>query len=143
MRVKRGVAARRKHKKLLAQTKGMQGLRRSSVKKAREAVYKATAYAYRDRRVRKRDFRGVWISRIGAGARAEGLTYSQFTHQLKTAGVELDRKILADLAVREPEIFAAIVRQIAGAARKSEQARASSLSSAIVRETKEAGAPER
>jgi large subunit ribosomal protein L20 len=120
MRVKRGVTARKKHKKLLQQTKGMQGLRRSSVKKAREAVYKAASYAYRDRRNRKRDFRGVWISRIGAGARLEGLTYSELTHRLKMSGIEIDRKILADLAVREPEVFKAIVKQIAGVARKSE-----------------------
>ena len=104
-RIKRGVTAHRRHKRLLAQTKGYQGLRRHSVKKAREALLKADSYAYRDRRNRKRDFRRLWITRINAAARQEGMSYSQFMHGLRLAEIELDRKVLADIAVRDPETF--------------------------------------
>ena len=112
MRVKRGVAARKRHKRLLEKTKGMQGLRRASVKKAREAVLKAEGYATRDRKARKRDFRSLWIARIGAASRAEGLPYRELISRLKERGVGLDRKILADLAVREPEVFRQIISEI-------------------------------
>lgn len=110
-RVKRGVTSHARHKRLLKQTKGYQGLRRSSVKKAREALFKAWQYAYRDRRTRKRDFRGLWIQRINAGARQHGLSYSQFMHGLKLAGNELNRKVLADLAFSEPEVFGKLAEQ--------------------------------
>ena len=112
MRVKRGTTTKRRHKKLLTQTKGMQGLRRSSVRKAREAVYKALSYSYRDRRNRKRDFRSLWIARIGAASRANGLPYNEFIQRLKKSNVELDRKVLADLAVSEPKTFVKIVEEV-------------------------------
>lgn len=118
MRVKRGVAARKRHKKLLKQTKGMQGLRRSSVKKAREAVMKASSYAYRDRRNRRRDFRSLWIARIGAAARGHGISYRELMQGLKRSEIELDRKILADLAVREPEVFAKVTEEAKNAVAK-------------------------
>ncbi|MSU75865.1 50S ribosomal protein L20 [Patescibacteria group bacterium] len=105
-RVKRGVTAHKRHKRLFKQTKGYSGLRRHSVKKAREALLKAWTYAYRDRRTRKRDFRRLWIQRINAGARQHGLSYSQFMYGLKNKGVELDRKILAEMAYSQPEAFA-------------------------------------
>ena len=110
-RVKRGVTAHRRHKRVLRQTKGYQGLRRHSVKKAREALLKAWSYAYRDRRTKKRDFRRLWIQRINAGACQHGLSYSQFTAGAKAAGIELNRKMLADLAYSEPKAFAALVKQ--------------------------------
>lgn len=110
-RVKRGVAAHKRHKRVFKQTKGYQGLRRHSIKKAREALLKAWEYAYRDRRTKKRDFRRLWIQRINAGARQHGLSYSQLMHGLKQAGVELDRKVLAELAYRQPEAFGAICQQ--------------------------------
>src|SRR5437868_2112600 len=100
MRVKRGVTTHAKHKKLRAQTKGMGHTRRASIRQARQAVLKALQYGYRDRRNKKRDFRSLWIQRINAAARQFDLSYSQFTGMLKKAGIELDRKILADLAVR-------------------------------------------
>src|ERR1700691_2088481 len=98
-----------KRKKLLKQAKGYRDRNHSSFRIALEKVEKALQYAYRDRRNRKRDFRGLWIQRINAGAREAGLTYSQFIHGLKLAGLELDRKVLSDLAVREPEAFAGVV----------------------------------
>ena len=104
-RVKRGVTTRAKHKKILEQAKGYYGRRKNTIRIARQAVEKAGQYAYRDRKVKKRTFRGLWIQRINAGVRAEGLTYSQFMHGLQLAGVELDRKILADIAVRDAETF--------------------------------------
>lgn len=110
-RVKRGVTAHKRHKRVFKQTKGYQGLRRHSIKKAREALLKAWQYAYRDRRTRKRDFRRLWIQRINAGARQHGLSYSQLMHGLNQAGVELDRKILAELAYRQPEAFGALCEQ--------------------------------
>ena len=110
-RIKRGVTTRQKHKRLLDQAKGYRGRRKNTIRVARQAVEKAGQYAYRDRKVKKRTFRGLWIQRINAGVRAEGLTYSQFIHGLKLAGVELDRKVLADIAMHEGEAFSAIIAQ--------------------------------
>ena len=104
-RVKRSVGARKKRRETLARTKGYRGQAHSSYKRAKEALLKADSYAYRDRRNRKRDFRRLWIVRINAAARQEGMSYSQFMHGLKEAGIELDRKVLADIAVRDPETF--------------------------------------
>ena len=104
-RVKRSVAARKKRRATLERAKGYRGQSHSSYKLAKEALLKADSYAYRDRRNKKRDFRRLWIVRINAAARQEGLTYSEFMHSLKTAGIELDRKSLADIAVRDPETF--------------------------------------
>jgi large subunit ribosomal protein L20 len=108
-RVKRGVTAHARHKKLLGMAKGYRGRNSTVFRIAVEKVEKGLQYAYRDRRNRKRDFRGLWIQRINAGAREHGLTYSQFMHGMKLAGLELDRKVLSDLAIREPEAFEAIV----------------------------------
>ena len=108
MRIKRGVTAHAKHQKLRAQTKGYSLVRRSSIRQARQAVLKALSYQYRDRRNKKRDFRGLWITRINAASRLQGLSYSRLMNGLKRADVHLDRKILADLAVREPQAFAAV-----------------------------------
>jgi large subunit ribosomal protein L20 len=104
-RVKRGVAAHKRHKRLLGQAEGRQGTKARLVRPAREAALHALAYAYRDRRARKRDFRALWIARINAAVRAEGLSYSKLVHAAKLAGVDLDRKILADMAVRDPKVF--------------------------------------
>ena len=104
-RVKRSVHARKKRRATLDRAKGYRGEAHSSYKRAKEAVMKADQYAYRDRRNRKRDFRRLWIVRINAAARQEGMSYSQFMHGLKAAGIELDRKVLADIAVRDPETF--------------------------------------
>jgi large subunit ribosomal protein L20 len=114
MRVKRSVHARKKRRATLARAKGYRGQAHSSYKRAKEALLKADRYAYRDRRNRKRDFRRLWITRINAAARREGMSYSQFMHGLRAAGVELDRKVLADIAVRDPETF----RRFADEARK-------------------------
>ncbi|MGH7040492.1 MAG: 50S ribosomal protein L20 [Stellaceae bacterium] len=108
-RVKRGVTTHARHKKVLELAKGYRGRGSTAYRVAIEKVEKALAYAYRDRRNRKRDFRGLWIQRINAGAREHGLTYSQLMHGLRLAGLGLDRKVLSDLAVREPEAFAAVV----------------------------------
>ena len=110
-RVKRGVTKHARHKKILKLAKGYVGRSSTSYRIALERVEKALRYAYRDRRNKKRDFRGLWIQRINAGVREHGLTYSQFMHGIKLAGVDLDRKVLSDLAIREPEAFAAIVAQ--------------------------------
>jgi large subunit ribosomal protein L20 len=104
-RVKRSLHAKKKRRSVLKQTKGFRGEANSNYKRAKEALMKADAYAYRDRRNRKRDFRRLWVTRINAAARAEGMTYSTFIHGLQAAGVELDRKVLADIAVRDPETF--------------------------------------
>jgi large subunit ribosomal protein L20 len=104
-RVKRSVHARKKRRATLERTKGYRGQAKSSYKRAKEALLKADSYAYRDRRNRKRDFRRLWIVRINAAARQEGMSYSQFMHGLKEAGIEVDRKVLADIAVRDPETF--------------------------------------
>ena len=108
-RVKRGVTARRRHKRLLNQAEGRRGTRSTLVRPAREALIHALVYAYRDRRDRKRDMRRLWIERINAASRQHGLPYGRFIAGLKAAGVEVDRKVLADLAVREPAAFAAMV----------------------------------
>ncbi|GHE19635.1 50S ribosomal protein L20 [Halomonas urumqiensis] len=110
-RVKRGVVARRRHKKILKQAKGYYGARSRVFRVAKQAVIKAGQYAYRDRRQRKRQFRALWIQRINAGARVNGLSYSRFVGGLKKAGIEIDRKVLADLAVNEKAAFAAIVEK--------------------------------
>ena len=104
-RVKRSVNARKKRRAVLERAKGYRGEAHSSYKRAKEAVMKADSYAYRDRRNRKRDFRRLWITRINAAAKLNGMSYSQFMHGLKLAGIELDRKVLADIAVRDPETF--------------------------------------
>jgi large subunit ribosomal protein L20 len=104
-RVKRSVHARKKRRATLERTKGYRGQAHSSYKRAKEALLKADSYAYRDRRNRKRDFRRLWIVRINAAARQEGMSYSQFMHGMGLAGIELDRKVLADIAVRDPETF--------------------------------------
>ena len=104
-RVKRSVHARKKRREVLERAKGFRGEAHSNYKRAKEAVMKADSYAYRDRRNRKRDFRRLWITRINAAARQNGLSYGAFMHGLKLAGVELDRKVLADIAVRDPETF--------------------------------------
>ena len=110
-RVKRGVTAHAKHKKILKAASGYYGRRKSSITIAKAAVDRAGQYAYRDRRAKKRNFRALWIQRINAGAREGGLTYSQFINGLKRAGIELDRKVLADLAARDAAAFQAIVAQ--------------------------------
>jgi large subunit ribosomal protein L20 len=110
MRVKRGVTTHSKHKKLRAQTKGYSLVRRSSIRQARQAVLKALQYQYRDRRNKKRDLRAVWIGRINAAAAQFGMSYSSFMGSLKKAGVTLDRKILAELAVNQPKAFEAIAK---------------------------------
>ena len=107
-RVKRGVAARRSKNRILKQAKGYYGSRHRLLKTAREAVEKGWKYAYRDRKQRKRQFRSLWIARINAAAREHGLSYSTFMHGLKQAGVEVDRKVLAELAVRDPQAFGAL-----------------------------------
>ena len=110
-RVKRSVHARKKRRKVLGEAKGYWGLKKSNYKYAKEQVERSLAYAYRDRKVRKREFRKLWIMRINAGARAHGLSYNQFMHGLQLAQVELDRKILAELAVSDPTYFASLVDQ--------------------------------
>ncbi len=107
-RVKRSVHARKKRRATLKLAKGYRGEAHSSYKRAKEAVLHADRYAYRDRRNRKRDFRRLWITRINAAARQNGMSYSQFIHGVQAAGIELDRKVLADIAVRDPETFAGI-----------------------------------
>ena len=108
-RVKRGVTAHAKHKKVLKKAKGYYGARRSQIKVAKQAVEKAQQYAYRDRKTRKRDFRSLWTQRINAAAREHGLTYSRLINGLTKAGVEVDRKNLSDMAINQPEAFAAVV----------------------------------
>ena len=110
-RVKRGVVAHARHKKVLEQAKGFYGRRKNTIRTAKAAVDKSLQYAYRDRKNRKRNFRALWIQRINAAVRAEGLTYSQFMHGVKLAGIELDRKVMADLAMNEGEAFGTIVKQ--------------------------------
>lgn len=110
MRVKRGTTQHAKHKKILKAAKGMQHNRTRSYRMAKQAVIRALQYAYRDRRNKKRDLRALWITRINAAARENGTTYGKLMHGLKEAGIELDRKTLADLAAREPAAFAAIVK---------------------------------
>ena len=105
-RVKRSVGARKKRRKMLAQAKGYFGTKKSSYRRAKEQVQRSLRYAYRDRRVRKRDFRRLWIACINAAAREQGLTYSDFMHGISLAGIQLNRKMLADLATHEPQALA-------------------------------------
>ena len=114
-RVKRGVIAGRRHKKVLAKAKGYYNARRKVFRAAKQAVIKAGQYAYRDRKQNKRVFRALWIARINAAARDHGLSYSRLINGLLKAGIEVDRKVLADLAAREPESFAALVETAKGA----------------------------
>jgi large subunit ribosomal protein L20 len=111
MRVKRGVAAHAKHKKILKAAKGFFGRRKNTIRAAKAAVDKSMQYAYRDRKNRKREFRALWIQRINAAAREHGLTYSRFIAGLDAAGVEVDRKVLSELAISQPAAFAAIVEK--------------------------------
>ena len=110
-RVKRGVISRAKHKKVLKAVKGQWGRRKNTIRVARQAMEKAMQYAYRDRRNKKRDFKSLWIQRINAGVRSEGLTYSRFIHGLNKSGIKLDRKILAEIAYDNPEAFKTIVKK--------------------------------
>ncbi len=123
-RVKRGVTAHARHKKILGLAKGYRGRAHSSYRIAIEKVEKALRYAYRDRRAKKRSFRGLWIQRINAGTRQYGLTYSRFMNGLKLSGVELDRKVLSDLAISEPAAFKSLVDTAQAAlAKKADAAR--------------------
>ena len=110
-RTKRGVVSRAKHKKVLKTVKGQYGRRKNTIRIARQAMEKAMQYAYRDRRNKKRDFKSLWIQRINAGVRAEGLTYSKFINGLNKCGIKLDRKILAEIAYDSPEAFKSIVQK--------------------------------
>ena len=110
-RVKRGVTAHARHKKIITKAKGYRGRRKNTFRIANQAVEKAGQYAYRDRRARKRNFRSLWIQRINAAARELDLTYGRFIHGLDLAGIEVDRKVLADLAVKEPEAFKALAEK--------------------------------
>src|SRR3569833_3051838 len=114
-RIKRGVTTRAERKRVLEQAKGYRGRRKSAIRVARQAVEKAGQYAYRDRKVKKRSFRALWIQRSNAAVRAEGLTYSQFMHGAKLAGITLDRKVMADLAMNATGAFTAVVAQAKGA----------------------------
>ncbi len=118
-RIKRGTTTRAKHKRILEQAKGYYGRRNNTIRVARQAVEKAGQYAYRDRKVKKRSFRALWIQRINAAVRAEGLTYGVFMHGLKLAGVELDRKVLADIAMHEGDVFKGIIAQAQAALPKA------------------------
>ena len=111
-RVKRGVTARARHKKVLALAKGFRGRRKNVFRIAKQAVMKAGQYAYRDRRVKKREFRALWIARINAAVRELGMSYSVFMAGLKRANIEIDRKVLADLAVNDPAAFGSIVEKV-------------------------------
>ena len=110
-RVKRGTTTHARHKKVTDAAKGYRGRRKNTIRVARQAVEKAGQYAYRDRKIKKRNFRALWIQRINAAVRAEGLTYSQFMHGAKLAGIELDRKTMADLAMNEAEVFTTVIAQ--------------------------------
>ena len=116
-RVKRGVTAHARHRKVLKKAKGYYGRRKNTIRTAKQAVDKAGQYAYRDRRVKKRTFRALWIQRINAAVREHGLTYGRMIDGLKKAGIGLDRKVLADMAVHEPETFKGLVEAAAAAAR--------------------------
>jgi large subunit ribosomal protein L20 len=111
-RIKRSNSAQKKRRKVLGQTKGYFGLKKNTYRKAKEQLLKSYEYSYRDRKVRKRDFRRLWITRINAGARLNGLSYNQFMYGLKQANIDLNRKTLAELAVAEPQAFAAIASKV-------------------------------
>ena len=108
-RVKRGVTSHAKHKKVLKAAKGFYGRRKNTIRIAKQAVEKSMQYAYRDRKVRKRNFRALWVQRINAGVREHGLTYARFIDGLTKSGIEIDRKVLSDMAIHEPQAFAALV----------------------------------
>ena len=110
-RVKRGTTTKARHKRILVQAKGYYGRRKNTIRIAKQAVEKAGQYAYRDRKVKKRSFRAIWIQRINAAVREQGLNYGVFMHGTKLAGIEIDRKVMADLAMHEPEVFTAIIAQ--------------------------------
>ncbi len=118
-RVKRGTTTHKRHKKILDMAKGYRGRSSTCFRVAVEKVEKGLLYAYRDRKVKKRTFRGLWIQRINAGVRAHGMIYSQFMHGLKLAGVELDRKVLSDLAIRDKEVFQGLITQAQSALQKA------------------------
>nr|WP_298688314.1 50S ribosomal protein L20 [uncultured Dongia sp.] len=118
-RTKRGVTSHARHKKVLEMAKGYVGRSSTNFRIAIEKVEKGLQYAYRDRRAKKRDFRGLWIQRINAGVREHGLTYSQFINGVKRAGIEVDRKVLSDLAIHEPAAFAVLVKQAQEALQKA------------------------
>ena len=111
-RTKRGVISRAKHKKVFKAVKGQWGRRKNTIRIARQAMEKALQYAYRDRRAKKREFRSLWIQRINAGVRAEGLTYSRFINGLNKSKIKLDRKVLAELAYNNPEVFKSVVKKV-------------------------------
>ena len=111
-RVKRGTTTHARHKRILEQAKGYYGRRKNTIRIAKQAVEKAGQYAYRDRKVKKRSFRAIWIQRINAAVRDQGLTYGVFMHGTKLAGIEIDRKIMADMAMHEPETFKVIIAQV-------------------------------
>tara|TARA_Y100001970_G_scaffold87483_1_gene110390 strand:+ start:12989 stop:13345 length:357 start_codon:yes stop_codon:yes gene_type:complete len=111
-RTKRGVTSRARHKKVLKAVKGQWGRRKNTIRIARQAMEKALQYAYRDRRAKKREFRSLWIQRINAGVRMEGLTYSKFINALNKSKIKMDRKVLADIAYNEPEVFKSIVKKV-------------------------------
>tara|TARA_Y100000591_G_C21766295_1_gene662999 strand:+ start:402 stop:758 length:357 start_codon:yes stop_codon:yes gene_type:complete len=111
-RTKRGVSSKAKHKKVFRAVKGQYGRRKNTIRVARQAMEKAMQYAYRDRRAKKRDFRSLWIQRINAGVRNEGLTYSKFINGLAKSKIKLDRKVLAELAYNNPEVFKTIVKKV-------------------------------
>jgi len=116
-RVKRGVTSHARHRKVIKQAKGYYGRRKNTIRVARQAVEKAGQYAYRDRKVRKRTFRALWVQRINAAARENGLTYGRLIDGLKKAGIEVDRKVLADIAVHEPQTFKGLVEAASAAVR--------------------------
>ena len=118
-RVKRGVTTHARHKKVLKKAKGSRGRSKNTFRAAIQRVHKDAQYAYRDRRVRKRTFRALWIQRINAGVREHGLTYSQFMHGVALSGIEVDRKVLSELAVREPDAFKALVDQAQAALKQA------------------------
>ena len=111
-RTKRGVTSHSRHKKVLKSVKGQWGRRKNTIRVARQAMEKALQYAYRDRKAKKREFRSLWIQRINAGVRAEGITYSKFIHGLNKSGIKLDRKVLSDIAYNNPEVFKSLVKKV-------------------------------
>ncbi len=111
-RVKRGVTSHARHKKVLKQVKGQYGRRKNTIRVAKQSLEKAMQYAYRDRRAKKREFRSLWIQRINAGVREEGITYSKFIDGLNKSGIKLDRKVLADIAYNNPKVFKSIVKKV-------------------------------
>ena len=111
-RTKRGVTSKARHKKVLKAVKGQFGRRKNTIRIARQAMEKAMQYAYRDRRTKKREFRSLWIQRINAGVRLEGLTYSKFINGLNKSKIKMDRKVLAEIAYNEPEVFKSIVKKV-------------------------------